>query len=126
MAVQAFPSISPTARAWTPGMRPMSAFASLAGYEVRVQHGSIAVGAQLRLSFQNLREEIGKQITDHFAIAQGTYETFELPAAVYAGMSSYDYITPTATTWRYAAPPSVTYEAPGIQSVSVDLAAVPV
>lgn len=126
MPVQAFPSIQPTARTWTPGMQPMSTFASLAGYEVRVQHGSVAVGAQLSLSFQNLKEEIGKQITDHFALAQGTFETFQLPAEIYAGMSSYSYVTPNTTTWRYTAKPSVTYVAPGIQTVSVDLTAVPV
>lgn len=126
MAVAAFPPINPSVRTWTPGARPASAFTSLGGYEVRVQHGSVAVGALLSLSFQNLTEAVGKQITDHFAVANGSFETFDLPAEIFAGMSSYDYITPSTTTWRYAGPPAVSYVSPGIQSVSVELIAVPI
>ena len=126
MAVAAFPAIEPSVRSWTPGARPASSYSSLSGYEVRVQHGSLAIGSSLSLSFSNLTEAVGKQITDHYATAQGSFETFALPAEVFAGMSGYDYITPAGTTWRYAGPPSVSYVAPGIQSVSVELLAIPV
>lgn len=126
MAVQPFPSIKPSARSWIPGSRPQTAFRSQGGYEVRIQHGNVATGAQLSLGFQNVLEAVGKQITDHYAIAQGSFETFSLPAELFAGMTTYNYITATGTTWRYANPPSVTYVAPGIQSINVDLLAVPV
>lgn len=126
MAIAAFPSVKPSARTWTPGARATSAFTSLSGYEVRVQHGSTAVGARLSLSFQNLTEAVSKQITDHFDLARGSFETFALPADVFSGMTGYEYITPSATTWRYAGPPSVTFVSPGIQSVSVELVAVPI
>lgn len=126
MAVSAFPSVRPSSRTWTPGARPQTTFRSQSGYEVRIQHGNVEVGAVLRLGFQNLRESVGKQITDHYATAQGSYETFSLPSDIFVGMTSYSYITATQTTWRYANPPSVTYVAPGIQSISVDLASVPV
>lgn len=126
MAVAAFPSIKPSARTWTPGAKPQTTFRSQSGFEVRIQHGNVSVGAELRLGFQNLTESVGKQITDHYAAAQGSYETFSLPNEVFAGMSSFGYITAAQTTWRYASPPTVTYVAPGIQSINVDLAAVPV
>lgn len=126
MTVANFPAIAPTARSWTPGARPLSTYSSLSGYEVRVQHGNTSIGTSLSLSFANLTEAIGKQITDHYLTAQGSFETFALPAEVFAGMSNYDYITPSGTIWRYAGPPSVSYVAPGIQSVSVELMAVPV
>jgi hypothetical protein len=125
MAVQSFPSIKPSSRVWTPGSKPQSIYTSQSGYEVRIQHGSLTVGSQLSLGFQNLLEVVGKQITDHYAIAQGSFETFALPVEIFAGMATYDYITATSTTWRYGRPPSVTYIAPGIQSINVELVAVP-
>jgi hypothetical protein len=97
----------------------------LSGYEVRVLHGSVATGQQLSLAFSNLLDAEGQQITDHYAIARGGFEVFDLPAEVFAGMASYGHIKPAGSKWRYASPPSVTYEAPGIQSVSVNLMAVP-
>ena len=126
MAVQSFPGIKPSSRVWTPGSKPQSTYRSQGGYEVRIQHGSLSVGAQLSLGFQNLLEAVGKQITDHYAIAQGSFETFAVPVEMFAGMTTYDYITATGTTWRYNRPPNVTYVAPGIQSITVELVAVPV
>ena len=126
MAVANFPSIAPTSRSWTPGARPLSTYSSLSGYEVRVQHGNTAIGTALSLGFDNLTEAVGKQITDHYITAQGSFDTFALPAEIFAGMNSYAYVTPSGTTWRYARPPAVTYVAPGIQTVSVELIAIPV
>lgn len=126
MAIIAFPGLKPNARAWTPGQPPMSALASMAGYEVRVRHGNTAVGQQLALSFSNLLDVEGRQITDHYALAQGSFEVFDLPPEVFAGMASYGHVKPADSKWRYASPPNVEYQAPGIQSVSVNLVAVPV
>ena len=126
MAVAAFPSIKPSARTWVPGSKPQTTYRSQGGYEVRIQHGNLVVGGQLILGFQNLLEATGKLITDHYATAEGSFETFSLPADIFAGMSSYSYINASGTTWRYASAPTVSYVAPGIQSISVDLLAVPV
>lgn len=125
MAVANFPAIVPTARSWTPGQRPMQAVTSMAGYEVRVLTGSASVGQRLSLQYNNLLEAVCDQITSHYALAQGTFELFDLPAAVFGGMAGYGHIKPANSKWRYGSPPSVTYVAPGIQSVSVDLIAVP-
>lgn len=126
MAIAAFPDIQPSVRTWTPGSQPVQFFTALSGYEARVLLGPNPIGTMLSLQFQNLTEAVGKQITNHFATANGSFETFSLPAEIFAGMSSYDYITPSTTTWRYARPPAVSYVSPGIQSVSVELIAVPV
>jgi len=104
-----------------PGRQPSTAYTSLSGHEVRVLHGNMAVGARLSLTFSNLAEATGRLITDHFALAQGTYETFALPAEVFAGLASSGYIAPAGTTWRYDGAPSVSYKAPSLQTVTVEL-----
>lgn len=126
MTVADFPSLTPSGRSWTPGAAPMTSFRSMAGYEVRVRHGSLAVGQQLSLAFDNLLEADAKAVTDHYALAYGELETFELPAAVFGGMASYGHIKPSQNQWRYGGPPQVSFVAPGIASVSVTLQAVPV
>jgi hypothetical protein len=98
----------------------------MAGYEVRVRHGSLAVDQQLTLAFDNLLEADAKAVTDHYALAYGQLETFELPAAVFGGMATYGHIKPPQNQWRYNGPPQVSYVSPGIASVSVILQAVPV
>jgi len=126
MTIANFPALTPSVRSWTPGMAPMTSFRSMAGYEVRVRHGSLAVGQQLVLGFDNLLEADAKSVTDHYATAFGELETFELPAAIYGGMASYAHIKPSQNQWRYQGPPQVSYVSPGIASVTVTLQAVPV
>jgi hypothetical protein len=86
--------------------------------------GAKPVGALLRLSFANLTDAAAQSITDHFALARGAYEIFDLPADVFAGMSSYGHITPVGTKWRYAATPTLDWSAPDVVGVSVSLMAV--
>ena len=122
----AFPALRPSTRAWTPGTQPMTAFQSLSGYEVRVLHGSSPVGGRLSLGFGNLLEVDLKAVTDHFATCRGTYDLFDLPVEVWAGLASYAHITPAGFKWRYQGAPQVTYVSPGIGGVSLTLLAVPV
>lgn len=124
MAVTAFPAIEPSSRAWTPGAQPVKAFATLSGYESRVMLGSEPVGTSLQMSFQNLQEVVALSITDHFVKAKGTFETFALPAAVFAGMTDYGKVTPQGQVWRYAASPAVNWVSPGIANVTVSLVAI--
>ena len=77
------------------------------------------------MTFSNLRENVIAQITDHFVAAKGSFETFGLPAEVFAGMSNYGSVTPSGFSWRYGEAPSVDWVAPGIGNVSVSLLAVP-
>lgn len=125
MSVAAFPAVKPSSRAWTPGSFPSRTFNTLSGNETRILLGAKPVGASLSITFNNLRESVIAQITNHFFVAKGSYETFGLPSATFAGMSSFDGVTPSGFAWRYASPPSVDWVSPGIGNVSVSFLAVP-
>lgn len=116
-----FPTVKPSTRAWSPGVRAQSVYQSLDGIEIRFVHGSRTVGQRLTLGFENVTDAVGKSITDHYASNGTTYGVFDLPAAVFAGMTSYAHTNEATNAWRYAAPPQVTYTTPGYQSVSVEL-----
>jgi hypothetical protein len=116
MAIALFPALAPSARGWQPGSPPVGVFTSMSGYETRMQYGSAAIGATLSLTWTTLTEAQIWQIIDHHQSAAGV-EAFQLPAAVFAGMSRY----PWGATWRYSSPPSVTWLAPGLGSVQLDL-----
>lgn len=116
-----FPSLTPTARTWTPGTKPVSITMTRSGREIRFRHGTRSVGQRLVLQFDNVTETAGKQITDHYETSDTTFESFTLPASVFGGMAAYNYTNATNNEWRYAGPPQVTYSFPGYQSVSVEL-----
>jgi hypothetical protein len=121
MAVAAFPGLKPSARSWTVGSRPVKSFTSLSGYEARVLLGPLAIGGSIGLQFTNLLEADVLQITGHYETAKGSYEVFDLPASVFAGMANGSSVTPATAKWRYGGPPSVDWVAPGIASVNVSL-----
>ena len=116
-----FPRLEPSARAWSPGIRPQSVYSSLAGIEVRFSHGDRSVGQRLQLVFANISNANGKLITDHYMQVGTTFNGFLLPDEVWAGLPDYDHTNEPTNEWRYAAPPSVEYVVPGFQTVSVDL-----
>ena len=124
MSVASFPAIEPSSRAWTPGSLPMRSFSTLSGYEARVLLGANSVGTSLSLAFSNLLEDQLLEIISHHSVAKGSFETFDLPDSVFAGMSNYGNVTPVSSQWRYASPPSIDWVAPGIGNVSVSLLAV--
>ena len=124
MSVAAFPSIAPSSRSWTPGSMPMKSFNTFSGYEARVLLGPNPIGTSLALGFSNLLEDQLLQITEHHIVAKGSFEIFDLPETVLAGMTNYWKVTPLCFQWRYAGPPSIDWVAPGIGNVSVSLLAV--
>lgn len=116
-----FPSVEPTSRVWSPGVRAQSIYESIDGIEVRFLHGERVTKQRLALTFENITEAQGESITDHYAANGTTYGTFDLPSQVFAGQGSYDYTNESNNAWRYAGPPQVTYVRPGYQSVSIEL-----
>lgn len=119
--MSAFPAVKPSSRAWTPGTRAQTVYTAMDGVEVRFIHGTRVTGQRLSLVFENVTETQGKSITDHYAANGTTYGIFDLPAEVFAGMNSYDYTNEATNSWRYAAPPQVSYITPGYQTVTVEL-----
>lgn len=116
-----FPSVAPSSRVWSPGVRAQSVYQSLDGIEIRFAHGSKVTGQRLSLVFDNVSESVGRSITDHYDTNDTTYGVFDLPAQVFAGMAAYNNTNPAGNSWRYASPPQVTYGRPGYQSVTVEL-----
>jgi hypothetical protein len=116
-----FPTLKPSSRAWSPGARPQTIYQALDGAEIRFVHGTRIVGQRLTLVFENITEAQSISITDHYAANGTTYGGFDLPAEVFAGMTSYSYTNQANNSWRYAGPPQVSYITPGYQTVSVEL-----
>lgn len=116
-----FPSVKPSARVWTPGVRAQSFYESMDGVEIRFLHGERITKQRLSLSFNNISEAVGTSIINHYASSGTTYGIFNLPADVFAGQGSYAYTNQSNNAWRYAGPIEVVYGRPGYMSISIEL-----
>ena len=116
-----FPSLQPSARSFSPGQVSVTSFMSMSGKETRVLQGDTPHSHRLSLTFANILDATGQQIMDHWTGQLGIALPFSLPAAVYAGWSLYQSTIPDGQQWRYSEIPSVTFVAPGIMTVSVEL-----
>jgi hypothetical protein len=116
-----FPALKPNGRSWTPGALTQSSFTHVGGAEVRVLLGSKRAGDVLRLSYENLLEVDANSIISHYVGERTTFNVFDLPVEVYAGITDYSAITVGGNKWRYATAPQVQYLSPDVQSVSVEL-----
>ena len=122
--MSAFPPLKPTARSWTAGQLPMQSFVGMGGNEIRVVTGNRMAGQQLSLVFGNLQEAQASLISTHYDGRLGSFLAFEVPSEIYAGWAYSQSSKPAGNRWRYAGPPSMSFVAPGIITVSVDLVAV--
>ena len=118
-----FPSQNPTGRQLKLGFVPVETFTSLSGKETRVVVGNKRHGHELSLKFENVREGVAKQISNHWYGRQGTLLSFQLPDSVFEGWDAYPSSVPVTQNWRYASEPSIDAVAPGIMNVSVELVA---
>ena len=127
-----FPAIRPTSRTFTMGDYPSKTYTSLSGAIFKRAFGNKATGYTMNLTFRNigdtqeLRSLSGttKQILDHYNSVDGTFEKFNLPDRMFAGMN--DSLkgvvqAPSNVSWRYAAPPQVQSVRDGISTVTVRL-----
>jgi hypothetical protein len=102
-----FPTLIPVTRVYTPGEYPHTPFAGWSGKENRVRHSNVMLASQLRLSFVALTEAQLLEIISHYQGQLGSYLSFDLPSAAWAGVSSaadYELIN---YSWRYSEPPTV-------------------
>lgn len=102
-----FPSLIPSARVFTPGEYPNTAFTGWSGQENRTRHSNVMLSSALRVSFFSINETQLVQIIDHYNSCLGTYTTFALPSAVWSGVSDHTDYTLTGYSWRYAGPPLI-------------------
>lgn len=101
-----FPTLTPSGRTFTPGEYPQTPFQVYSGYETRVRHSNVMLSSQLRLTFTALTEADMLSILSHYNGEYGTFQSFTLPSAVWAGAVQADYEL-TNYRWRYIESPAV-------------------
>ena len=125
-----FPAIRPTSRTFTTGDYPSKTYTSLSGAIFKRAFGNRQTGYTLNLTFRNIGDTselrslsgTAKQIIDHYNSVDGTYDKFNLPDRMFAGMD--DGLetliqAPSNISWRYAAPPQVESVKTGVSTVIV-------
>lgn len=125
-----FPAIRPTSRTFTMGDYPTKTYTSLSGAIFKRAFGNRQTGYTLNLTFRNIGDTselrslsgTAKQIIDHYNSVDGTYDKFNLPDRMFAGMD--DGLetliqAPSNISWRYAAPPQVESVKTGVSTVIV-------
>lgn len=120
----AFPTLTPSSRAFDPGDWPVKTFRSQNGAETRILYGSNRTGMTLQLSYDNITDANAELFLDHYNEMQGTYTTFLLVSGTRSGWTgNLDALGANAwgNAWRYAEPPQVQSVRPGISSVQVKL-----
>jgi len=123
----AFPSLSPTARAFEPGDWPVRTYEALSGAEVRIRYGNKRTGAKLSLSYDNITDTQAQEFLTHYIDTQGTFIAFNVPAAIrtgWTGASNAFDPGSTGALYRYAQAPQVTAVRPGVSTVQVELVGV--
>ena len=120
-----FPSITPTARSFKPGVYPQKSYRSLNGTVVKRTYGNSPYGATLELGFDNINDFGVIIIIDHYRSQTAANSRFSLSANATAGMSNFLASRADASLdnlrWEYAGPPEVDSIRPGINRVRVSL-----
>lgn len=119
-----FPQIKPSEREFTMGTFPIKTYRSLSGATVKRSFGNKPHSYQLRLVFNNVKDDTVSQILDHYDAVFAGFERFALPAVVFAGMNTAltsKIQAPYGIQWEYASPPTVQSVFNGISTVSVEL-----
>ena len=116
----AFPSLTPSSRTFTPGVRPTTAITTLSGGEERTQNSNCIVGQSLRLAFEGLEKADAILIVNHYLEKKTRYKSFAIPNALLSGLTDPAAITPSGYAWIYASRPEVT-DAALFRDVTVDL-----
>ena len=131
-----FPDLTPTQRAYTPGVFPQSEFQGLNGAVTTIQYGFKSVDSKLSMTFANITDDEAWQILQNYEAANnGRYEpTGErdfvvLSLATERGIGSESLArqisergaTQPRLRYRYATPPQITSSFPGRSTVQVEL-----
>ena len=120
----AYPTLTPSSRAFEAGDYPVKTYKAQSGAEIRILYGSKRTGMTLDLSYDNIPDTQADDFVAHFDETLGTFNTFALPNAVITGWSGTASAIDSSSTgnqWRYAQAPQVTNIRPGRSSVQVKL-----
>lgn len=119
-----FPTLTPSGRTFTPGEYPHTPFSTISGFQNRVRHSNVMLASQVRLTFVALTEANMLSILSHYQGQLGTYDSFDLPSAVWSGVTAADYEL-TSYLWRYTEPPTVEDVYCGRYNIELALETVP-
>ena len=101
-----FPTLTPSSRTFTPGEYPHTPFNTISGWQNRVRHSNVMLASQVRLTFTAVTEASMLSILSHYQGQLGTFDSFDLPSAVWGGVTAADYQLANYL-WRYKEPPTV-------------------
>lgn len=119
-----FPTLTPSGRTFTPGEYPHTPFNTISGWQNRVRHSNVMLASQVRLTFTAVTEASMLSILSHYQGQLGTFDSFDLPTAVWGGVTAADYQL-TNYLWRYTEPPIVEDVPRGRYNVELVLETVP-
>lgn len=119
------PALRPTKREFVPPVYSTNNVRAINGYVSRRIFASVASGAELRLTYENLPESETSSLLALFDNALGTYRSVTLPTATFAGaepaLQAYLNLSGTNQRWAFIGPPTMETTAPGVHTVSISL-----
>jgi len=120
----AFPNLKPSARSYSPGEYPQTAFQAQNGAVTVVRFGSRRVDSTLELTFNNIADADASSILQNYEQVNGVWDSVTFTTATGAvgtAGSLAEFIEESGGSglrWRYAGPPRLTSIKPGFSSVS--------
>lgn len=121
----AFPTLTPTARSFSPATYPQKTYRALSGLAVKRTFGTQPTGATLELQYDNITDANVVTLIDHYRSETSANRRFLLSTNVTAGMSDTLAARTAATLdnlrWEYAEPPQVQSVRPGRSNVRIAL-----
>ena len=122
------PSITPSARNFTPGNFPIKEYKALSGKEIRIRYGNVRTEATLDLTYENITDAEASLFLSHYDSLQGTFTTFSIvnTHVVFNGWAGTagSLNSKQGTSWRYAEPSQIESVYNGISTVRVMFIAV--
>lgn len=124
MTAVAFPNLRPSARVYKPGKFPQTEFEAQNGARTVVRFGDRRVDSSLSLSFKHISDAQAALILQNYEQVNRdwNYVTFSPTSGTAgAGAELAAYLSETGGSgllWRYAEPPQVTSNFPGVSTVS--------
>ena len=136
---QAFPSLRPSSRSFSPGKYSSVNFESLDGTKTHIRYGNKRVNATLQLGFSNITDADAFLILENYRLVNSVwdYVTFNsesglagvggtghtMPDGSLGNLAAYMDAIPSGLRWRYSSPPTVTSTFKGRSNVSCSFVA---
>ena len=124
----------PTSREWTGGEFPVKSYRAQNGAELKILYGDKIVKRSLKLTYNNLKDEVVADFLDHYISNQGTYKKFIFSSKIIdgvlagwtGGLSVFNRdgsADENRVKWSYANEPIVTSVARGLSTLQIELIA---